>query len=49
MTFPIFVVTRFKSEETEKMRGIAMLQQSADYASTPVMVTILPRSPTTGE
>ncbi len=42
-TFPIFVVTRFKSEETEKMRGIEMLQQSADYASTPVMVTILPR------
>ncbi len=49
MTFPIFVVTRFKSEETEKMRGIVMLQQSADYASTPVMVTILPRSPTTGD
>ena len=47
MTFRIFVVTRFKSEETEKMRGIKMLQQSADYASTPVIVTILPRSPTT--
>ncbi len=49
MTFPIFVVTRFKSEETEKMRGIEMLQQSADYASAPIMVTVLPRSPTTGE
>ena len=49
MTFPIFVVTRFKSEETEKMRGIEMLQQSADYASIPVMVTILPRSLATGD
>ncbi len=49
MTFPIFVVTRFKSEETEKMRGIEMLQQSADYASAPVMVTILPRSSTAAD
>ena len=40
MTFPIYVVVRFRSEEAEKMRGIEMLEASNDYASQRIWVTI---------
>ena len=40
MTVPIYVVTRHRSERTEKMRGLGILEESVDYASQPVLVTI---------
>ena len=40
MTVPIYVVTRHRSERTEKMRGLGILEESVDYASHPVLVTI---------
>jgi len=40
MTFPIYVVVRFRSEQAEKMRRRVMLEQSAEYASEPIWVTI---------
>ena len=40
MTVPIYVVTRHRSERTEKMRGLEILEESVDYASHPVLVTI---------
>ncbi len=40
MTVPIYVVTRHRSERTEKMRGLGILEESVDYASRPILVTI---------
>ena len=40
MTVPIYVVTRHRSERTEKMRGLGILEESVDYASPSVLVTI---------
>ena len=40
MTVPIHVVTRHRSERTEKMRGLGILEESVDYASRPILVTI---------
>jgi hypothetical protein len=40
MTVPIYVVTRHRSERTEKMRGLGILEESVDYASQPILVTI---------
>ena len=40
MTFPVYVVIRFRSEQAEKMKGLKSLEESADYVSEPVLVTI---------
>ena len=40
MTFPIYVVVRFRSDQAEKMRRRVMLEQSAEYAFEPIWVTI---------
>ena len=38
--FPIFAVVRVKSERAATMRGIASLGESADYGSSPILVSV---------
>ena len=40
MSFSVYVVVRFRSEQAAKMRGIKSLEESVDYVSEPVRVQI---------